>query len=402
MRILFVNTFYDPNMEGGAEQSVKLLAEGLAKAGHIVAVYCADSRDGRITEENIHGIKVYRRTTGRFHLYKYTFMKSDVGRIEKVTQKLRCYYNPECVRDFEEICDSFQPDVVHTNTLYGIPRSVWKAAHKRGIAVVHTIRDISIVSPVQYGHGISPLVVKAHQKYVCSVSKYVDAVTAPSAYTLNTSLATGCMQNARFQEVIFNSVSLNAEELHAVLAEKRSRTSPKIKFMFAGRLVYFKGIENMLRAFEQVSDRDCELHICGGGEMAEDVKRWAQKDPRIRYCGKLDHDELRSKYLECDVLLVPSVWPEPFGRVIIEGALHGMPVIAGNMGGIPEIYREMPVGRLVDATNVAELAEAMREYTHRDRFSACFDAIEQNIGKFGMDIQLSGFEDLYRRIMECK
>ena len=62
----------------------------------------------------------------------------------------------------------------------------------------------------------------------------------------------------------------------------------------------------------------------------------------------------------------------------------------------------MPVGRLVDATNVAELAEAMREYTHRDRFSACFDAIEQNIGKFGMDIQLSGFEDLYRRMMECK
>ena len=58
MRILFVNTFYYPNMEGGAEQSVKLLAEGLAKAGHIVAVYCADSRDGRITEENIHGIKV--------------------------------------------------------------------------------------------------------------------------------------------------------------------------------------------------------------------------------------------------------------------------------------------------------------------------------------------------------
>ena len=47
MRVLIVNTFYYPNMQGGAEQSVKLLAENLLKQGHTVAVYCADAKDGK-------------------------------------------------------------------------------------------------------------------------------------------------------------------------------------------------------------------------------------------------------------------------------------------------------------------------------------------------------------------
>lgn len=47
MRVLIVNTFYYPNMQGGAEQSVKLLAENLLRHGNTVAIYCADAKEGQ-------------------------------------------------------------------------------------------------------------------------------------------------------------------------------------------------------------------------------------------------------------------------------------------------------------------------------------------------------------------
>lgn len=398
MRILVVNTFYYPNMQGGAEQSVKLLAENLLSRGHEVAVYCADSKDGKKTVENINGITVYRCTTGKFNLYKYSYKKSSVGALEKITQKLRCYYNPECEKDFEEICDKFKPEIIHTNTLYGIPCSVWRIAHKKGIKVVHTIRDTAILSPVQHGHKVSPLVVKAHQKYMCGVSEYVDAVTAPSEYTLRTSLDTGAFANSKVRECVFNSVSIDYALLRKMVAERKARTSEHIKFMYAGRLIYLKGIRQMIEAFSKIDNPDCELYICGTGDMVEYVNQQAEKDHRIIYCGKLTSEELAKKYQECDVLLFPSVWPEPFGRVFIEGNMYGLPVIAGDCGGIPEIYAVTHGGDLCDCEDVDALAERMQQYLKRDYINQFYESIENNIGTFDIKRQISSFEKIYDKI----
>ena len=398
MRILIVNTFYYPNMQGGAEQSVKLLAENLLKKGHTVAVYCADAKDGKKTVEDINGVTVYRCTTGKFNLYKYSYKKSSVGALEKITQKLRCYYNPECDKDFAEICDIFKPEIIHTNTLYGIPCSIWKVAHEKGIAVVHTIRDTAILSPVQHGHKVSPLVVKAHQKYMCSVSEYVDAVTAPSEYTLRTSLDTGAFAKSTVKECVFNSVAIDYALLRKMIAERKARTSGHIKFMYAGRLIYLKGIRQMMEAFSKIDNPDCELHICGTGDMVEYVEQRAEKDPRIVYCGKLTSEELAKKYQECDVLLFPSVWPEPFGRVFIEGNMYGMPVIAGNCGGIPEIYAVTHGGDLCNCEDVDALAERMQQYLKRDYMNQFYESIENSIETFDIKRQIEAFEKLYDKV----
>lgn len=398
MRILIVNTFYYPNMQGGAEQSVKLLAENLLKQGHTVAVYCADAKDGRKTVENINGVAVYRCTTGKFDLYKYSYKKSSVGALEKITQKLRCYYNPECEKDFAELCDIFKPEIIHTNTLYGIPCSVWKVAHKKGIAVVHTIRDTAILSPVQHGHKVSPLVVKVHQKYMRSVSEYVEAVTAPSEYTLRTSLDTGAFAKSTVKECVFNSVAIDYALLRKMIAERKARTSEHIKFMYAGRLIYLKGIRQMIEAFSKINNPDCELHICGTGDMVEYVEQQAEKDRRIIYCGKLASEELAKKYQECDILLFPSVWPEPFGRVFIEGNMYGMPVIAGDCGGIPEIYAVTHGGDLCDCEDVDVLAERMQQYLRRDYINQFYESIEKSIETFDIKKQIVSFEQIYRKI----
>lgn len=393
-----MNTFYYPNMQGGAEQSVKLLAEGMVKNGYEVAVYCIDSKNGN-QEEEYNGVKVYRCTGNDFHLYRFTYDKKNVGKLEKIQQKLLTRWNRKCCRDFQEICEKFQPDIVHSNSVYGMSYLIWKEAYKRGIPVVHTIRDRAIVSPVQYGHKVNRLVLKAHRLYMRYFTKFVSGVTAPSEYTLRTSLETGCFKHAVLKQCIFNSVKFEKSDLHHLMEEKKLRNSPHIKFMYAGRLVQHKGIAHMLDAFWKMQNKDCELYICGGGEMAELVRQAAEKDSRIIYCGKLNNEELEKKYKECDVLLVPSQWPEPFGRVVIEGNMYGMPVIAGRCGGIPEIIENTHGGKLYTAGSADELAEQMDRFTDRAVFQAYFDSIEKTIDIYGINHQLKRFEEVYRALV---
>lgn len=403
MKILIVNTFYYPNMQGGAEQSVKLLAEGLVEQGNEVGVYCVDAKDGSNEDCEYNGVHIFRRSTHKFNLYRFSYNKKKVGKIEKVTQKLISTYNSEVVKEFKEFCVSYRPDIIHTNTIYGISGFIWKAAHDLNIPVIHTVRDIGIVSPVQYGHKASCLVREFHRIKTLYTTKFPEGVTAPSQYTLRTSLETGAFKNAKIKKCIFNSVKFDINDVIEIIKEKESRSDKSpVKFMYAGRLIYFKGIKNMIEAFEHLDNRNCELHICGTGELAGYVSDCAKKDTRIIFCGKLDNQKLAEKYKECDVLLFPSVWPEPFGRVFIEGNMYGMPVIAGNCGGIPEINAVTHGGELCDCNDVEQLSLLMKKFLNRNIYKEYFENIIRNISAFNIDIQIREYEKIYNLLISGK
>lgn len=401
MRILIVSTFYYPNMKGGAEQSIKLLAENLVKRNHEVGVFCIDAKEAVPQSEQYQGVKVFRHTAGNFNLYKFSYDKKNVGKLEKVYQKLVCYYNQKTLREFREVLSQFQPDVIHTNSTYGMSQFVWKAAYQLHISVVHTIRDTAIVSPVTYGHAVNGLVLKAHRCYVKSLTKYVTAVTAPSEYTLNTSLINHNFRNAIVKKCIPNSVQIDKERFEREMKRKKERTEELIRFMFAGRLVAYKGIEHMIEAYQKVSNGKMELHICGNGEMTDYVKQQAKKDSSIIYHGSLDNTHLDKVYELCDVMLIPSCWPEPFGRVVIEGNLHAMPVIAGNWGGIPEIIRTLKGGVTYNAPSVESLERELVRFTDRAWISSFYDDIQKNIEIYGIDRQIDAFEMVYQRVIRA-
>lgn len=400
MKILFVNTFYYPNMQGGTEQVVKRLAEGILKKGHQVAVYVGDAKDSKESVENINDVTVYRRTTGAFNLYRFSYEKEKVGKIEKITQKCRTYYNSKPVQDFKEICNDFKPDVIHTNSLYGIPSTIWKTAKRLGIPVVHTIHDMGIVSAVQYGHKVNPIIEKVHRAYKRHYSKFVSAVTAPSEYALQTSLNTGSFSNAKIKKCVVNSVDVDLSQLNKIVEQKKKRTSKHIKFMYAGRLVPIKGIAHMIEAFETLDYDDCELCICGGGVLQNFVEEKARANPKIKYCGKLSSQELAEKYTECDVLIVPSDCPETFGLVVIEGYKYGMPVIATRRGGIPEIINQTKGGELYQAGNADELIEKMTYFTDRKVYAGYLDSVVNNLDVYSFDKQITAFEEIYSKVAD--
>jgi len=127
--------------------------------------------------------------------------------------------------------------------------------------------------------------------------------------------------------------------------------------LFAGRLVPQKGVAYLLQAFRLVVG-NARLLICGAGpELARlrQLSESLQISDSVSFLGECN--SISDLYQSASVVVVPSVWPEPFGLVGPEAMAHGVPVVACRVGGIPEWLSHGEGGFLVEPKDVAKLAE---------------------------------------------
>ena len=97
-----------------------------------------------------------------------------------------------------------------------------------------------------------------------------------------------------------------------------------IRLLFVGRIVPSKGIKELVEAFRMVDDKNIELHVVGGGSLANLFSE--PKDSGIYYHGFLSDEQMAEIYRKCDVFVFPSYY-ETFGLVIIEALSSGLYVI---------------------------------------------------------------------------
>ncbi|SRR6266481_1767135 len=142
------------------------------------------------------------------------------------------------------------------------------------------------------------------------------------------------------------------------------------RLLFAGRMDRLKGGDVLLEALPNVMRAGgAELQLTFAGDGPE-RSAWQQKAARIeaahsgihvQFKGWLDKPALEEEFLCADVLVVPSLWPEPFGLVGLEAGLYGVPAAAFAVGGIPEWLDHGENGYLApgDPPQAAALAEAI-------------------------------------------
>ena len=109
-----------------------------------------------------------------------------------------------------------------------------------------------------------------------------------------------------------------------------------------------KGIKELIAA-AKLWDKRITLAIAGSGPLESYIKHQTSIINHIVFLGKLNQDELPNYYSAADLLIVPSVHEEGFGRVILEALSCGTPVIGANRGAIPEALDES-VGRLIEVS----------------------------------------------------
>jgi glycosyltransferase involved in cell wall biosynthesis len=360
MRIAIVNSHYYPDEHGGAERSLRFLAEEAAARGHVCTVFTTgDARES--TEINGVGVE-------RFSLRRRP--ATSAAARAKLIWHLRDTYSPAGAAQMANAILDFKPDIAHTNNLSGISVALWGCLERGGIPIAHTLRDYYLMCPntAQFRRGHSCANRCAPCRFMgaprLAATRHVKTVIGNSHFVLDSHLQLGAFAGAS-REVIYNGYEAPVS-VRARAAVTRDRP---LTVGFIGRLAPTKGVEMLIDAFAQVANtmsRPLRLRIAGTGD-AEYVGHLRDRacGLDVEFPGKVSPGAF---YESVDVTVVPSLWHEPLARVIFESFAHGVPVIASSRGGSPELVIPGRTGWLFDPDEPTALEQALaassRELEH--------------------------------------
>lgn len=332
MRIVIVNTLYSPNRIGGAEKSVQSLAEEFLALGNEVLVICLDKKNA---EYSVNGVQV--RSLKIENVY-WPFNLQNKSSLQKILWHKKDANNNAYDNDFTAIFNEVQPHVLFTNNLSGFSTCVWSVAKKLNIPIVHTLRDyyLQCIKSTKFKSSKSCnslcLECKLLTKLKKTNSHNVDYVVGISKYILKNHTSQGYFNNTP-SSVIYNGFQFNINQKNTQKTKKDTMV-----FGFLGQLQPSKGIEFLLENLQNFKNKNWILKIAGEGEKKYQEK--LKTNYKINNVLFLGYQEKSTFFSEIDLLIVPSLWQEPFGRIIIEAMMNQVPVLTASKGGIPEIMKD--------------------------------------------------------------
>ena len=133
----------------------------------------------------------------------------------------------------------------------------------------------------------------------------------------------------------------------------------KLNLLFVGRLDFAKGFDVLLDAMQRLQKNPAaaHIHLTVIGEAVESKAKPPQR-PNITYTGWLSPEKLMPFYAHATVVAVPSRW-EGFAMVPLEAMSHGTPVVASNVGSLPEVVIPNHTGLLFTPGDSSELAHLL-------------------------------------------
>ena len=174
--------------------------------------------------------------------------------------------------------------------------------------------------------------------------------------------------------------------------------SPRPVLSTVGRLEEQKGHETLLRALLKVT-KPVELRIAGTGSKQKFIEKTIQKlglADRVRLVG--DVENMPAYLGDCDLFVFPSRW-EGQGIALLEAAAMGLPIVASNVGGIPEVVRDGESARLVPPDDLEALATAINwMLDHQDEAARMGVAARQAAERFSLDRMVAEYSALYEEL----
>jgi glycosyltransferase involved in cell wall biosynthesis len=161
----------------------------------------------------------------------------------------------------------------------------------------------------------------------------------------------------------YAAIEARDHESEAALASRLGLPPGRRRFLYSGRLVGWKRVDLLVRAFVAVADRlpEWDLVVAGGGPDMDALRNLVpgHLGSRVAFTGFLQMDDVRRCCHLSDVLVHPSNW-EPWALVINEAAAAGMAIVATHVtGAAVELVRHGKNGFLVRPDNLEDLERAL-------------------------------------------
>lgn len=407
MKVLLANSVFWPHMVGGAEAVVLLLSRELSARGVTVDVLASTGRTGggELSTRRVDGVSgvVYEApATGLYGLLD-AVEDTKPPLPARAMHHLLGAHSDRWLRLARTVLRRTRPDILHTHTLAGLTPALWRAAHAEGIPVVHTAHDYHLLcarTTLLRTRGTicvrPPLPCRALLRAKLGPSRHVAVFTSPSRFTLERHLAEGAFPRAR------HLVVPNAPEPGPADRPVRDPATTG-HGLFLGQLQVHKGVRELLAAVAALLDDagrpDFRFTLAGDGPLRGEVERFcATRAPRCRYLGRVDGLEREAAFTDAGFLVLPSLWPEVSGLVLMEAAARGLPVIAPARGGCRELVADGETGQIIDPEPRA-LAAAMARYVDDPALARRHgEAGERRAAAWTRERQIETFQEIYREL----
>lgn len=353
MKILMLTWEYPPRIVGGISRVVHDLSHKLVKDGNEVTV--VTYKEGDCPEfENDKGVKVYRVENYMIHPNNFTdwIMQLNFNLTSKASQIIN---------------EQGKFDCIHAHD--------WLVAYS-----AKTLKDafqIPIVSTIHATEaGRNSGIHDDVQRYINDTEWLL---TYESTEVIVNSNYMKCELQRLFGlpfekiNVIPNGINLNnynGIDRDYDFRRKYAMDNEKI-ILYIGRLVYEKGVQNLIAAMPKIINgyNDTKLIIGGRGGMYDELREQARNlgiENKVYFTGYLSSKEVQKMYKCADIAVFPSTY-EPFGIVALEAMLAGVPTVVSDIGGLNEIVDHGVNGMKSYAGNSNSIADSVLSllYNHQ-------------------------------------
>ena len=346
MKILMLTWEYPPRIVGGIARVVHDLSKRLIKDGHEVTVVTYRDNTDVPEYENDKGVNVYRVDNYMIHPNNFIdwIMQLNFNMVSKATEII----NKE---------GGF--DVIHAHD--------WLVTY--AAKSLKNAYDIPIVATIHATEaGRNSGIHDETQRYINDtewlLTYEATEVIVNSNYMKNEIQRLFGLPFDKIN-VIPNGINLSnftGIERDYDFRRQYAMDNEKI-ILYVGRLVYEKGIQNLIAAMPKVLSNynDAKLIIAGRGGMIDELRAEAASlglNNKIYFTGYLDSKQVQKMYKCADVAVFPSTY-EPFGIVALEAMLAGVPTVVSDVGGLNEIVNHGVDGMKSYAGNPNSIADSI-------------------------------------------
>lgn len=360
MNILYVVHQFFPHHYTGTERLTFQLAKQVQRMGHLVSILTCEPSN--INDEGY--VPLESHIKKKIYFIDSIPIISFQNREDGINFDI---FHPKIEKYLDEIIRDY--DLVH----FVHPMrngSVLKICKARRIPTVLTLTDNWLLCPqglitIDYElcdgpeegkkcmdtchHGKNVL---ERYKDAKSFLENVDAVFTGTEFVRQT-----FQENNWKREIEINKFSVDYSYI------EENKEPNELVFAFMGTIAWHKGLHILIDAFKKVRGQKVKLKIYGEGDEKSDyvksLYKLSKDDNRIEFCGRFMYKDLAKIMKNISVIIIPSVYKEIYPLVMETGFAFKKPVIASNIGGIPESVKDNINGFLFEVGNVDQLSDIL-------------------------------------------
>lgn len=378
LKILFV--MYGWADDGGGTMLPRQMATSLAQKGHQVAVVYAAARPAN-GQPAYHVEEHWEKGVRLFGIYNRQSLFLDVENPDRESD------DPQARQIVSQIIEHFQPDVVHYHNLLGLSMGIAADVAHMGLPSLYTSHNYWPLCPRLYlfqqdlalcgGPSTDggkcaaclgqPEKQPAFARRVAAgqqmLNRHVDRHLAISTRARQLFVENG-IEAGRIH-VLHQSTQM-IDQIWAQVGQPRPplpALNRPLRVGFLGSLLPHKGVHVLVDALQNFTKTEVEAHIFGAGpDNYVQTLKSLDKKRLAKFHGAYQPEQLAQILSQVDVSVIPSIWEEGAGLVVVEALAARVPVIGSRSGGIPDFIRPGHNGFLFNPGDAGDLAAQLRQF----------------------------------------